>query len=116
MSQAKRLSMVEKAHPHLSVVEQCTLLKVPRSTHYYKPRSVRDSDLELMKLIDVIFTKWPFYGSRRMTAELKGDGHRVNRKRVQRLPTVPTAGKGFNRSRKDGSLTLRQSGARASDN
>jgi len=85
MSQANRLSMVEKAHPHLSVVEQCTLLKVPRSTHYYKPRSVRDSDLELMKLIDVIFTKWPFYGSRRMTAELRGDGHHVNRKRVQRL-------------------------------
>ena len=85
MSQAKRLSMIEKSHPHLSVVDQCQLLKVPRSTHYYKPKGERDRDLELMKLIDVIFTKWPFYGSRRMTAELKGDGHNVNRKRVQRL-------------------------------
>ena len=39
MSQAKRLSMVEKAHPHLSIVDQCALLKVPRSTHYYQPKS-----------------------------------------------------------------------------
>ncbi len=28
---------------------------------------------------------WPFYGSRRMTAELRGRGHGINRKRVVRL-------------------------------
>jgi len=60
MSQANRLSMVEKAHPHLSVVEQCTLLKVPRSTHYYKPRSVRDSDLERIWCGDRTFC-WESY-------------------------------------------------------
>ena len=29
--------------------------------------------------------KWPFYGSRRLWAELRGEGHDVNRKRVRRL-------------------------------
>lgn len=41
--------------------------------------------LELMTLIDKIYTDYPFYGSRRMTAELKRQGHEVNRKRVIRL-------------------------------
>jgi len=35
--------------------------------------------------IDKIYTKWPFYGSRRLTEELKAKGYTVNRKRVQRL-------------------------------
>lgn len=38
-----------------------------------------------MKLIDQIHTKWPFYGSRRITNELCHVGERINRKRVQRL-------------------------------
>jgi putative transposase len=38
-----------------------------------------------MELIDRQFTARPFYGSRRMTAWLRGQGHAVNRKRVQRL-------------------------------
>jgi putative transposase len=42
-------------------------------------------DLELMALIDRQYLKTPFYGSRRMRVWLKGQGHRVNRKRVRRL-------------------------------
>jgi putative transposase len=38
-----------------------------------------------MRLIDQQYTACPFYGSRRMTAWLHGEGHEVNRKRVQRL-------------------------------
>jgi len=34
--------------------------------------------------IDEIYTASPFYGSRRMTAQLVADGHPVNRKRIQR--------------------------------
>jgi putative transposase len=41
--------------------------------------------LKLMRLIDQQYTKQPVYGSRRMTAWLLGEGHEVNRKRVQRL-------------------------------
>ena len=38
-----------------------------------------------MKLIDVIYTECPFYGSRRITIELIKKGYETNRKRTQRL-------------------------------
>jgi putative transposase len=38
-----------------------------------------------MSGIDRIYTRWPFYGYRRITNELKGQGWEVNRKRVARL-------------------------------
>jgi putative transposase len=85
MSPAARLAMIVRPHPQFSIVEQCALLKVPRSTLYYKPKPASDDDLALMRRIDEIYTKWPFYGSRRLLAELRGEGCDVNRKRVRRL-------------------------------
>jgi len=38
-----------------------------------------------MRRIDELYLKRPFYGSRRMTAQLIREGYQVNRKRVQRL-------------------------------
>ena len=38
-----------------------------------------------MREIDQMSMDWPYYGSRRMTAELRGRGHGINRKRVVRL-------------------------------
>ena len=64
---------------------QCELLALNRSTLYYVPAKVSAQETALMKAIDRIFTKWPFYGSRRIAFELRKLGHKVNRKRVQRL-------------------------------
>jgi putative transposase len=69
----------------LSVRRQCELLGVTRSGLYYTPAGETPENLTLMGLIDRQFTARPFYGSRRMTAWLRSRGHRVNRKRVQRL-------------------------------
>jgi len=85
MSPAARLAMIARPHPQFSITAQCVLLKVPRSTLYYQPQPVSDDDLALMRRIDEIYMKWPFYGSRRMVAQLRGEGDDVNRKRVQRL-------------------------------
>ena len=38
-----------------------------------------------MRRLDELFLAWPFFGSRRMTAMLRAEGHRINRKRVRRL-------------------------------
>jgi putative transposase len=38
-----------------------------------------------MRRLDELFTAWPFLGSRRMAELLRAEGHRINRKRVQRL-------------------------------
>ena len=71
----------------LSLVRQCRLAGVSRATVYAgrKPRRVAAADLLLMALIDEEYTRHPFYGSRKMVVYLAGQGHRVNRKRVQRL-------------------------------
>ena len=85
MSREVRLGMIDQEHPRLSLVRQCTFLGISRSSLYYRPKGVGEYDLELMALIDRQYLKTPFYGSRRMTAWLRGQGHRVNRKRVRRL-------------------------------
>jgi putative transposase len=69
----------------LSIVRQCELTSLARSTLYYEPVGDSAEDLKLMRWIDEQYTRTPFYGSRRMVVELKDQGWNVNRKRVQRL-------------------------------
>jgi len=76
--------MVDRTEP-LPVTRQCELLDLPRSTFYHVPKSVTDEELELMRLIDRCHLEHPYYGSRRIRDWLEDEGHRVNRKRVQRL-------------------------------
>jgi putative transposase len=81
---AKR-GLVEPDTNHLSIVHQCELLDLNRSTYYLAPAVESAENLRLMRLIDEQYLKTPFYGSRRMTAVLERAGESVNRKRVQRL-------------------------------
>lgn len=76
---------MEPAHPQLSIVRQCELLALTRSTYYATPQGESDYNLLLMRLIDQQYTRTPFYGSPKMTKWLQGQGHRVNHKRVERL-------------------------------
>ena len=85
MSRRRRLAMVNRGHPGLSVVKQCRLLQLSRSAVYYRPTPTNPADLDLMAGMDRQYLKTPFYGSRRMTAWLRTQGHQVNRKRVRRL-------------------------------
>ncbi len=77
--------MVERMNPALPISQQCRLLALPRSSVYRKPVEVSAEDLAIMALIDRRYLARPYYGSRRMAAWLATQGHRVNRKRVQRL-------------------------------
>ena len=72
----------------MSVIQQCGLLELSRSTFYYQPVGENAYNLALMRLIDERFTKRPFYGVPRMTASLRAMGHGVNPKRVRRLMRV----------------------------
>jgi putative transposase len=79
---------MEPRHEQLSIARQCELLDLPRSSFYYEPLAPgweTQENLELMRLLDRQYTQTPFYGSRRMTAWLRREGYRVNRKRVSRL-------------------------------
>jgi putative transposase len=78
MSRAERHALVDRADPHLSIVRQCQLLKVARSTLYYQPAPVSDDDLAVMRRLDEQYLLTPFYGARRMVAVLRRDGFVVN--------------------------------------
>jgi putative transposase len=88
MSPAARRSLVDGADPALSIVAQCRLLRLARSTLYYRPAAVSADDLAVMRQLDERYLASPFYGSRRMAAVLRRDGWAVNRKRVRRLMRV----------------------------
>jgi putative transposase len=88
MSRSQRLDMIDHDHPELSLVRQSSLLGISRSSLYYQPVPASGEDLELMALMDRQYLKTPFYGSRKMAAWLRAQGHQVNRKRVRRLMQV----------------------------
>ena len=85
MRMEHRRKMVDREHPTLSIVRQCVLLGVNRSSLYYRHRGASEEELSLMKEMDRQYLETPFYGSRRMKAKLNRQGVRVSRKRVQRL-------------------------------
>jgi putative transposase len=80
----KRL-LVEPNHPQLSIVRQCELLGLARSSYYYQPAPISEEDLLLMRLLDEQYTRTPFYGKRKMVVLLAEQGYVVDRKRVKRL-------------------------------
>ena len=79
-----RRELVEPNAP-LSMRWQCELLGVNRSSLYYEPVEPDGEQLALMRRMDELHLKHPFFGSRMMTQILKAEGSAVNRKRVQRL-------------------------------
>ncbi len=88
MNRSERLALVDHDDPEVPVVTQCRLLKVARSTLYYRPVPVSEDDLAVMRRMDELHLAWPFYGSRRMAAVLRREGWAVNRKRAKRLMQV----------------------------
>jgi putative transposase len=87
MSISKKQSCIDPHHRDLSVQRQCDLIELPRSSYYRQSTSNVETEvnLALMALIDAEYTRHPFYGTRKMRDYLRRQGHKVNRKRVQRL-------------------------------
>src|SRR6476660_7815963 len=88
MSVPERRAMLARPGESLSVRRQCALLNLARSGVFRRGPVTGAGDLALMRRIDELHLKWPFYGSRRMVFELNQAGHGINRKRVQRLMRV----------------------------
>ena len=70
MSPAQRRQMVDREHPFLSLVRQCALLGVSRSSVYYRPRAASEQDLSLMGEIDRQYLETPFCQGRRQNIPL----------------------------------------------
>jgi len=79
---------IEKPGSVVPIIRQAKLLGVSRTSIYYQPKPVNPFTLSVMHKIDEVYTESPFYGVRKITAQLKRDGLLVNHKRVHRLMRV----------------------------
>jgi putative transposase len=84
----QKRQLIEPNHPQLSIVHQCELLGLARSSYYYEPMPESEENLLLMRLLDEQYTRTPFYGSRKMTVWLHTQGYGVDRGRVRRLMRI----------------------------
>jgi putative transposase len=84
LSREERVALVDGTREELSVATQAELLSLNRSSLYYQPAPPSAEEIALKQRIDEIYTQWPHYGSRRITAQLQREGRDVNRKAVMR--------------------------------
>jgi len=77
--------MIARDHPRLSLSRQYRLVPISRSSLCYTPRGESEATLALMRRIDELYLKHPFYGSRQMVRHLRREGVRVGRHRMRRL-------------------------------
>ena len=71
---------IDPNHKHLSVARQCRLIGLARSSWYYEPLGESAENLVLMREIDRLYIKRPFFGTRKVREHFG-----INRKRAQRL-------------------------------
>ena len=75
----ERLSHIEREDNDNSIVRQCELLGVCRSTYYYEPANQEsDLNLEIMAELDKQYLKTSFYGKRRMLLHINSLGYSIN--------------------------------------
>lgn len=81
---SERKSYIKPGHA-LSIRRQASLLEINRSSLYYKPVGETPENLQLMRVMDLLFTGDPTLGVLGMQDELAEMGYRYNVKRIRRL-------------------------------
>ena len=85
MPRTERLALLEREAPELPLKTQAELLSLSRSSLYYQPVPVSAEEIALEPATAEIYTRYPFYGSRRITVELRQNRQiKVARETVQR--------------------------------
>jgi putative transposase len=80
MTRDERRNLVDFKDSEMPVTKQADLLTLNHSSLYYKPVATPLTELILRRQIDELYTRHPYYGSRKIARILK-----VNRKKIQRL-------------------------------
>lgn len=75
--------MIQELADEYPVRLLCRVLDVNPSSYYYLPQG--GDDLSLLRQIEGVLLRFPTYGYRRVTAQLRREGCLVNHKRVQRV-------------------------------
>lgn len=75
--------LIDKSCKELSIIRQCELIGLNRSSYYFRAKALSTKDYEIMKKMDEIFTEHPYYGTRRMMHVLRGEGYDIGRKKIR---------------------------------
>lgn len=78
------MALVERERADVALGAQADVLSLSRTSLSYRPRRPSAEEVALTHRIDALYPQYPFYGSRRITAQLRREGRDVNRKAVQR--------------------------------
>jgi putative transposase len=73
--------MIDRSHD-LPLTRQAQVLKLSRSSLYYRPRPVSPADLAIMRRIDELHLDYPFAGSRMLRDLLRDEGVEIGRAHV----------------------------------
>jgi len=84
LTREERVALVERAEGELPLRLQADLLSLSRASLYYQPRPPSAEEVRLKHRIDEVYTQCPFYGSRKIAAQLRREGREINRKTVAR--------------------------------
>ena len=76
--------MIDRKHD-LPLARQAKVLKLARSSLYYRPRPVSAADLAIMRRLDELHLNYPFAGSRMLRDFLRAEGVEIGRSRVVTL-------------------------------
>lgn len=83
MTRPERVALVEAPASDLPLTTQAHLLGLSRSSLYYQPVPPSSDEVSIKHRIDTIYTQYPFYGSRRVAAQLQQEEVKTNRTLVQ---------------------------------
>jgi len=77
--------MLELNHEYLSIRRQCEILDINRSNIYYSKKEINETILQLMRTVDEVYTKYPFFGTRKMASYLQLNGYEVGREQIRSI-------------------------------
>jgi len=85
LSHEQKVALIDRSHLNIGISRQAELLDISRASVYYTPRP-NPEEVRITRAIDEVYTRRPFYGSRRMQGALE-DYHQIHigRHRVRRL-------------------------------
>jgi putative transposase len=84
LTRPERVALIDRAAADLPLAAQADVLGISRASLFYQPIPPSSEDVAIKHRIDARSTECPFYGSRRITAQLRREEVLINRKTVQR--------------------------------
>ncbi|HLG62696.1 MAG TPA: IS3 family transposase [Ktedonosporobacter sp.] len=82
LSRNERRELIDWENRELPVKTQAHLLSLNRSGLYYQPVPPSPQEVAFKHRIDAIYTEHPYYGYRKIAAQLHREGHGINQKTV----------------------------------